>query len=166
MTTSSERHATDSPGFRAHRARCALGRMLSHLIGDDPVFRRELEGNGTGDLVVVPGLETDSLQRLSEAVARAGGQATVAVALARDDPPRVGLALLSMETRGASGELDGEHHTPFTPETTVGDLLRMLTPGVSMTMRLQLDDGGELALSGVTEHEPPEDTADDLIAAL
>lgn len=118
----------------------------------DPRFSRLLtERNADGVPVVLAVLGEDRVVDVTQRVIRAGGRATLAVL---EQFPEGGsrISIASISSSGAAGD----HHVPMTGECSVADLLRVLTPGTSITYRMpgdldldvegvqQIDDGSSL----------------------
>jgi hypothetical protein len=116
-----------------------FGRMISHRCTYDADFANRLDArDANGRRVVVPALEVDPLHTVSELVERTGGDAVLVVL--NGDPGALAKAkglwkstLLRLRiTRGDDENTD----VPCGPSCTLGDVLRVLTPGVSITMRI------------------------------
>jgi hypothetical protein len=144
------------------RCRAVVGRMLSVLTANNEEFRNALAHDAEGRSISIPALPSDSLRDLSFMASRAGGEATIAVPVkSRSDG--VELVLVGMTVR-RDGNNPNDHHLPTGPDSTIGDVLKLLVPGSSMTYRLA-DGSDELLFCGIGQ-EDVSDCDGDLIPAL
>ena len=126
-----------------------IGRLASHE--GPPRGWGEEQGQESEELLIVPVLPTDSLNESVERIRASGhvrGFLTTVWWQHGSGRPR--LVWLAVEMVGSS-EQQRDWHLPTTPSTTVGDLLRILHPGASMTVRLKSD---ELVLEPSASSEP------------
>ncbi|MXW99946.1 MAG: hypothetical protein F4Y05_04355 [Acidimicrobiaceae bacterium] len=126
-----------------------IGRLASHQ--GPPRGWGEQQGQQSEELLIVPVLPSDSLNESVERI-RASGHVRgfLTTAWWQHGSGRPLLAWLAVEMVGAS-QHPSDSHLPTTPSTTVGDLLRILHPGASMTVRLESD---ELVLQPAASPEP------------
>ena len=100
---------------------------------------------------VLPGaLLNESIKRIGDWGHTAGALVTARESAAEQGFRLVWLAAEAVESHGAPGDC----HLPTTPSTTVADLLRILEPGASVTLRLGND---EVFLQPDATSEPIED---------
>lgn len=125
-----------------------IGRMAS-LGGPDGHLIDWATRTGE-DLFVVPVLPKDSLNE-SISIIHSKGLRSGVLVTASSPQEKNQLVLRWITVESASGYDDGSH-LPTTPATTVGDLLRILQPGSSMTIRFGTEElvfqscvNGELA---------------------
>ena len=113
-----------------------IGRMASLRGPDDRLIEWASE---TGeDLFIVPVLPSDRLNESIAIIHNKGRKAGVLVTVRlHQEKNQLGLNWISVRS---IGEHDDSDHLPTSPATTVGDLLRILLPGSSMTVRLGTDE--------------------------
>lgn len=132
-------------------SRAQMGALISRLLARSPAFAEQLTiRDAQGRRVVVPVRETDPVYDLTKFVRQSGGAASFVAAI-RDSGSRslslwVGAIMVSVS------DAADDHHVPITPMCTVGDMLRVLVPGASITYRLA---GNELSLEGLTTQDLP-----------
>lgn len=118
-----------------------IGRLASHEGPPRATWQhwgeqRDEEG---GELFVLPVLPGDSLNESVEIIRDRGYcRGFLTTVWWRQGSGRPCLAWLAVELIRTQGH--GDSHLPTTPSTTVGDLLRILQPGASMTVRLESDE--------------------------
>ena len=113
-----------------------IGRMAS-LVGPDDQLA-EWASENEEELFIVPALPTDGLNESIAVIHKRGHTAGVLVTVSpHQDKDRLRLCWITF--RSVCGHDDGDH-LPTSPATTVGDLLRILLPGSSMTIRLGMDE--------------------------
>ncbi len=113
-----------------------IGRMAS-LTGPDEQLVEWASENGE-DLFIVPALPTDSLNESIATIHKRGNTAGVLVTVSpHQEKDRLHLCWITF--RSVCGHDNGDH-LPTSPTTTVRDLLRILLPGSSMTIRLGMDE--------------------------
>lgn len=97
--------------------------------------------------VVVPVLDTDPVQLAVKLIQQAGREGTLAVLnqRKRSDEPSVVLLRLGIAATSVQSDWD----LPVSPDCTIADLLRVLLPGASLTMRMV--DGDELRIAELAE---------------
>ena len=113
-----------------------IGRMASLSGPDDHLIK--WAARAREDLFIVPVLPKDSLNE-SIAIIHDKGHRSGVLVTASSPQEKNQLVLRWITVESASGYDDGSH-LPTTPATTVGDLLRILRPGSSMTIRLGNDE--------------------------
>lgn len=115
-----------------------IGRLAS-LSGPPPglvAWARKRES----ELFVVPVLPTASLNESIRAI-RNWGHTTGALVTAQKSADEQGFQLAWLATEAVeSHDAHGDSHLPTTQSTTVADLLRILEPGASVTLRLGDDE--------------------------
>ncbi|MDP8975812.1 MAG: hypothetical protein M3N28_05485 [Actinomycetota bacterium] len=115
-----------------------------------------------GRRVVVPVLETDSIQLAVALIQQGGGEGTVAVRVQGKDEYRPSVVFLRFSILAISPmHRHGECDLPVGPDCTVADLLKVLLPGVSLTMRMVEDGVDELQIADLGKGELPSDAADE-----
>jgi hypothetical protein len=118
--------------------RRSFGRMVSHRCAYDVDFANRLEARDADDRrVVVPVLGDDCLHTVSELVRRAGGDATLVVLQSGPEAPAEfksvrEAAIVRLTITRADDETT---NVPYGPSCTLADVLRVLVPGASITMR-------------------------------
>ena len=113
-----------------------IGRVAS-LVGPDDQLVEWASGNGE-ELFIVPALPTDGLNESIAIIHRGGRKAGVLVTVnPHQDEDRLSLCWITF--RSVCDHEDSDH-LPTSPATTVGDLLRILLPGSSLTIRLGMDE--------------------------
>ena len=113
-----------------------IGRMASLSGPDDHLI--EWASRAGEDLFIVPVLPNDGLNE-SISIIHSKGLRSGVLVTASSPQEKNQLVLRWITVESASGYDDGSH-LPTTPATTVGDLLRILRPGSSMTIRLGNDE--------------------------
>ena len=106
-----------------------------------------------GRRVIIPAVASDLVGQIVRAASRNpdGGLVVMVDAEESDDEIAVKTATLRVLHEGHD-ECAG-NHTPFTANTTIGDILRILSPGSSTTFKMQDD---LLAVNDVSEDKPTE----------
>ena len=113
-----------------------IGRMAS-LFGPDDQLAEWASRNGE-DLFIVPALPDDGLNESISIIHDKGYKAGVLVTVvAHQEENR--LELMWITVRSVGGH-DDDGHLPTSPSTTVGDLLKILLPGSSVTVRLGMGE--------------------------
>ena len=113
-----------------------VGHMAS-LVGPDDQLVEWASDNGE-DLFIVPALPTDGLNESIATIRQRGYKAGVlATVNPHQEKDRLHLSWISFKS--ARGHQDSDH-LPTSPATTVCDLLRILLPGSSMTIRFGMDE--------------------------
>lgn len=113
-----------------------IGRIAS-LVGPDDQLSEWASENGE-ELFIVPALPTDALNESIAIIHKRGYKAGVLVTVSpHQEKDRLHLSWISFKSVCGHGESD---HLPTSPATTFGDLLRILLPGSSMTIRLGIDE--------------------------
>ena len=113
-----------------------IGRMAS-VVGPDDQLADWASENGE-DLFIVPALPDDGLNESIAIIHNKGYKAGVLVTVvAHQEKNRLGLGWITVKSVGGH---DDSGHLPTSPSTTVGDLLKILLPGSSMTIRLGMDE--------------------------
>ena len=113
-----------------------IGRMASLSGPDDHLI--EWASRAGEDLFIVPVLPNDGLNE-SISIIHSKGLRSGVLVTASSPQEKNQLVLRWITVESASSHDDGSH-LPTTPATTVGDLLRILRPGSSMTIRLGNDE--------------------------
>ena len=108
-----------------------IGRMASLSGPDDHLI--EWAARAGEDLLIVPVLPNDGLNE-SISVIHSKGLRSGVLVTATPPQKKNELVLSWIAVESATGQDDGDD-LPTTPSTTVGDLLRILQPGSSMTIR-------------------------------
>lgn len=98
----------------------------------------------------MPVLPTDSLNRSVEWIGDHGYDRGVLATVSWQHSGHPRLVWLAVELVG-SGQQERDSHLPTTPSTTIGDMLRILNPGASMTIRLE---SGEMVLQPTASSQP------------
>lgn len=113
-----------------------IGRMAS-LDGPDEHLLEWASRTGE-NLFIVPVLPNDGLNESIAVIHKNGRRSGVLVTAAA--PQEGNHVVLRWVTVESAHSHDDSGHLPTTPATTVGDLLRFLQPGSSMTIRLGNDE--------------------------
>jgi hypothetical protein len=108
-----------------------FGAVISYLVATEPRFSACL-----GD-AIVPALDSELLQDVTERVRRIGGAASL-VALRVDLNDKTRIVIGKMTVRESADDTD--HHVPFDRRCKLGDLLTVLAEGSSITLRLSEDE--------------------------
>ncbi len=132
----------------SRRTKTSVGALASCLMAKSPEFARLFPvRDSEGRRVIVPATETDRVDAIAKLVEQSGGTAMLAV-FGKTDTKAMSLTVARMTTNCSDDPCD--HHVPVTHGCTIGDLLRVLLPGSSITLRLA---GDELGLDEITEQE-------------
>jgi hypothetical protein len=124
------------------------------MIAKDQDFRAQMDVFDAFDRrVIITVLETDTLFEISRKVWSAGGEAVVVVCDSEGGTARMRPVRFSE----ANEHADGDFHVPVREQCTIQQLLAVLLPGSSITVRF---DGDELKLDDLTDVTP-----DDLVSA-
>ena len=118
-----------------------IGRLASHAGPPRDTWQHwdEQRDEKGGELFVLPVLPGDSLNESVEIIRDRGYcRGFLATVWWRQGSERPCLAWLAVELTRTQGH--GDSHLPTTLSTTVDDLLRILQPGASMTVRLEPDE--------------------------
>jgi hypothetical protein len=148
-----------------NEVRNAYARLIAARCSYDAEFAERFHVvDAEGRRLAVPVLEDDPLVLACRLVRQIGGEAVLAVLHKPDKPARKSKKISLPTTIASMGvttsDSDGRDNcVPVGPECTVGDVLRILTPGVSISMRF---DGEELQFDDPTSNQIEADR--DLIA--
>ena len=118
-----------------------LGALLTRLIANSPDFASRLQAqDAEGRHPIVAALDSEPLVDVIERVRRCGGEGSV-MTLRPGSDGKLLLVVAKMTVAEQLAE-DGDHHVPFDASCTLGDLLKVLGEGASITLRLT--DGDDL----------------------
>lgn len=113
-----------------------IGRIAS-LVGPDDQLAEWASKNGE-ELFIVPALPTDALNE-SIAIIHNRGYTAGVLATVSPHQEKDRLSLCWITFRSVCDHEDSDH-LPTSSTTTVGDLVKFLLPGSSMTIRLGMDE--------------------------
>jgi hypothetical protein len=124
-----------------NRLRASYGRRVAAMIAYDVNFAGRFHvRDAHGRRVVVPVLEDDTVAFVAGLVRRSGGEAVLAVPIGVTDAgSRVKTVAFSVSPEDRE---DCDNDVPVGIECTIGDVLKVLAVGTSMTLRI---GGGELS---------------------
>jgi len=108
-----------------------VGRFVSLICSFENDLRRQLATSDAGEYLVVPGIESDSLAHIFRAIDRLGGNGTV-FALTNDDGS---MCINMIEIEHSATVHENDASVPTSEQTTLGDLLKVMTVGASLTLR-------------------------------
>lgn len=129
-----------------------LGAIVSRMLAVSPAFASQFkELTSDGARIVVPAFASDTVVSVTNLVGQAGGRGTLLVVDPVDGDVRLTFASIAAKS---DEHLSGDTDVPMTHECTIGDLVRVLQPGTSITYRIL--GHGEIDLEDVTREEAPE----------